>query len=251
MTLPPKTFRAERLLLKRHGADLERITFPATDAANVTSGTQEILDALAELRKDIQSLSTSDGSLADDYKREVEEAATLKQEMQTLHAAIEKTKQEIVSIRHPGANAEDDDALTTASGLLDAIVGATEKAADGILECAERIDELAGNIKTETKNEQISSQADELSEQVVNIFEACNFQDLTGQRITKIVIALKFIEERVNAMIGIWGEEDFLGIPVPEKGDGELPDDKALISGPQDEDAAGAVSQDDIDSMFD
>jgi len=35
------------------------------------------------------------------------------------------------------------------------------------------------------------------------------------------------------------------------KGDGELPDDKALISGPQDEDAAGAVSQDDIDSMFD
>lgn len=46
MTLPPKTFRAERLLLKRHGADLEQITFPATDAANVTSGTQEILDAL-------------------------------------------------------------------------------------------------------------------------------------------------------------------------------------------------------------
>ena len=47
MTLPPKTFRAERLLLKRHGADLEQITFPATDAANVTSGTQEILDAMA------------------------------------------------------------------------------------------------------------------------------------------------------------------------------------------------------------
>jgi chemotaxis regulatin CheY-phosphate phosphatase CheZ len=45
-----------------------------------------------------------------------------------------------------------------------------------------------------------------MNEAVVKIFEACNFQDLTGQRITKVVRALSFIEERVEAMMGVWNK---------------------------------------------
>ena len=40
---------------------------------------------------------------------------------------------------------------------------------------------------------------------MIKIFEACNFQDLTGQRITKVVGTLKFIETHIVRMMEIWG----------------------------------------------
>ena len=44
-----------------------------------------------------------------------------------------------------------------------------------------------------------------MQERVIKIFEACNFQDLTGQRITKVVATLKFIETHIVRMMEIWG----------------------------------------------
>lgn len=54
-----------------------------------------------------------------------------------------------------------------------------------------------------------------MNEMIVRIFEACNFQDLTGQRITKVVRALSFIEERVDAMMGVWHKREFETMPLP------------------------------------
>ena len=45
------------------------------------------------------------------------------------------------------------------------------------------------------------------------VFEACSFQDITGQRITKIVGELKYIDERLSKMIAIWGPKDFRTSP--------------------------------------
>ena len=39
-------------------------------------------------------------------------------------------------------------------------------------------------------------------------YTACSFQDITGQRTEKVVNVLRFIEQRINAMIEIWGVED-------------------------------------------
>ena len=77
--------------------------------------------------------------------------------------------------------------------------------------------------------------------------EACTFQDITGQRITRVFKSMQFVEDRVNAMIDLWGREDIeaLGIELPK----ETPTgDEALLNGPQ---LPGEeISQEDIDKLF-
>ena len=46
---------------------------------------------------------------------------------------------------------------------------------------------------------------DRIDEKIQSVFEACAFQDITGQRVTKVVRLIKYVEERVNALIAIWG----------------------------------------------
>ena len=76
-----------------------------------------------------------------------------------------------------------------------------------------------------------------------------NFQDLTGQRITKVVRALTFIEERVDAMMGVWHRKEFETMPLPPgtaHRDGNLE-----LHGPNDANPkTGMISQDDIDKLF-
>src|SRR3546814_20665853 len=46
-----------------------------------------------------------------------------------------------------------------------------------------------------------------ITDAVTRVYEACNFQDITGQRITKIVKALQHIETKVDALLNAFGEE--------------------------------------------
>lgn len=89
-------------------------------------------------------------------------------------------------------------------------------------------------------------QGEKLTAAVTRIFEACNFQDLTGQRITKVVGALKHIETKIGALMHALGEE--IGAPPPAPADDEDPE-KKLLNGPQM--PGQGVSQDDIDRLFD
>ena len=84
------------------------------------------------------------------------------------------------------------------------------------------------------------------------IFEACNFQDVTGQRITKVVRALKHIEQKVDAVLAAFGD----GMQKAAKPAAEpapapvaVPEDESqLLNGPQL--AVSANKQDDIDALF-
>ena len=77
--------------------------------------------------------------------------------------------------------------------------------------------------------------------------EAYNFQDITDQRITKVVNTLKFVEERIAAMIEIWGEDDIAEVDPSVTPDSE--DDSVPLNGP----ALGdeGIDQNDIDKLFD
>jgi chemotaxis protein CheZ len=88
---------------------------------------------------------------------------------------------------------------------------------------------------------------EQVANEIIKIFEACNFQDITGQRMTKVVKIIKFIEERILSMIEIWGLEAFAELPVhkPDSNDGDM----ALMNGPQL--SGGGISQDDINALFD
>ena len=58
----------------------------------------------------------------------------------------------------------------------------------------------------------------DIQDKVIQIFEACNFQDLTGQRITKVVSTLRFVEDRIMQMMDIWGGiETFKDIEVEQR----------------------------------
>ena len=114
---------------------------------------------------------------------------------------------------------------------------------------AEDIDQLAATLLARLKDDQNQALAADIQERVVKIFEACNFQDLTGQRITKVVATLKFIETHIVRMMEIWGGlEAFKDIEAEKIAlrDG----DAALINGPKLAGEVGHASQDDIDSLF-
>ncbi|MEM6665807.1 MAG: protein phosphatase CheZ [Pseudomonadota bacterium] len=180
------------------------------------------------------------------YRREMTEALKLKAELDSIYEAIHKTKREIATLHHSGLEGAD---MHRVTDELDAIVGGTEKATESILSAAEAIDDNANSLSAKLDGDD-QGMAIDIQDQVIKVFEACNFQDLTGQRITKVVTALQFIEERVNSMMNIWGGmESFSDIePVaPAAGGG----DAALLNGPALDSDEDVASQDDIDALFD
>jgi chemotaxis protein CheZ len=155
-------------------------------------------------------------------------AATLSEVKQQL----EFIQGEIAAIRHPMAT---EDRLNAATMELDAIVQATEKATNGILGVAERIAEEAGKL----------SGGEKINELVDELFTECAFQDITGQRVAKVITTLNFVDKRIGSIIDLFGEEFDL-VPIPNHGPQD--DEAHLLNGPQL--GKPGVSQSDIDSLF-
>jgi chemotaxis regulatin CheY-phosphate phosphatase CheZ len=84
-----------------------------------------------------------------------------------------------------------------------------------------------------------------LEAQVTAILTACSFQDITGQRTSKVVNALRFLEERVNTMIKIWGAAAGTS-PVSLRGEDSRPD-AHLLNGPA---LTGGLAQGDVDALL-
>ncbi len=166
----------------------------------------------------------------------------LRRELMEMAASIEQARREVAALRPPDGSG---DKILSATNELDAIVISTERASFEILNAAERLMDLAGKLRASGAD---PTMCGEIDTQVNDIFTACSFQDLTGQRTSKVVNALRYIEQRVMAMISIWGEDGLAGIVVKEEQTDSRPD-AHLLNGPQ-LDGYG-VSQADVDSMFD
>lgn len=186
-------------------------------------------------------------TLLKDIEDKQRELMRLREEMRTIYLAIDDTKKQILTIKETGAEGEE---IARVAHELSAIVKGTEEATETILHSAETIEGQATNLVACLRDESQQAMACEIQENVVNIFEACNFQDLTGQRITKVVKTFCFIEARIFKMMDIWGgAEAFLNIDV-EQHEGQT-GDKALLNGPALEQDDSIASQDDIDALFD
>lgn len=168
-------------------------------------------------------------------------------EISDIAGRIKATKAEMAALRHPLAN---EDKFQQASEELTAVVSATERATNAIMQCAEEMDEIVQELRAQLPEGYQSSRVNDMNDLIVRIYEACNFQDLTGQRITKVVRALSFIEERVEAMMGVWNRREFELMPLPPglaKKDGDLD-----LHGPHEaESDKGMISQAEIDALFD
>jgi len=185
-------------------------------------------------------------ALLETYRAQIEQCEKLKVELDLIHDAISRTKREIAVLHGKSFNGEE---MAKVNGELGAVVGGTEQATQQILEAAESIDNAASALAKNNSLDQQKILSEEIQERVVSIFEACNFQDLTGQRISKVMTTMKFIEQHINEMMEIWGGVDAIKAHVPPIIDTREGDDK-LLNGPKLDGDIGHASQDDIDAMF-
>jgi chemotaxis protein CheZ len=161
----------------------------------------------------------------------------LYRELDSLARYIQNAKAEIAAIRPEEIS---EDYIVSATDELDAVVGATEEATGRILDAAEEIMTISGGVA--------GADGDKLMELATGIFEASNFQDITGQRITKVVKTLKHIEAKVDALVGALGEE--VERARSKQADPEVAGaaDAELLNGPQLPTAAN--DQDEIDRLL-
>lgn len=207
---------------------------------------RELMAFMREIRQEIAPAEKVTEKVVEDYKLQLEEARKLKTELDSIHEAINRTKHEIATLHHSGFQGEE---MGRVTNELDAIVSGTEYATEGILAAAETIDQLAGDLAARLRGKENAAMAGDIQESTIKIFEHCNFQDLTGQRITKVVNVLRFIEERIVRMMEIWGGmEAFAGIQGEEME--KRTGDAALLNGPALDTDTDVASQDDIDALF-
>ncbi len=191
--------------------------------------------------------SASAHALLDTYRAQIEQCEKLKVELDLIYDAINRTKREIAVLH--GKSFEGNE-MSKVTGELGAVVGGTEEATQQILEAAEAIDQAASALAKVTSPDQQKLLSEEIQERVVSIFEACNFQDLTGQRISKVLSTMKFIENHITVMMEIWGGVDAIRAHAPAMTD-DREGDARLLNGPKLEGAVGHASQNDIDALFD
>ena len=159
--------------------------------------------------------------------------ATLLREVEELGRMIASTKSEIAALRVDDITDHD---IPFATDELDAIVEHTAHATDAILESCEMLDEVSATVSGES--------ATKLQAATTRIYEACSFQDITGQRITKVVTTLKTIEGKIAHIIGTFGPSD----QVAQGSVDRIASDADLLNGPQL--PAHAMDQSDIDKLL-
>ncbi len=168
---------------------------------------------------------------------------TLKGELVGLFQYVSRVRHEIAAISRP---TDEDNDLLSMGDQLDAIVGATEEATNTIMESVENSTELLYSIRNDVTDEQ-KAVIDKSIEWSNNVFEACSFQDITGQRVSKVMKSIIYVEQRVNALIGVWGKDELDKIEVMIGN--EKSEDEKLLNGPQLK--GQGISQTDIDTLFD
>ena len=129
--------------------------------------------------------------------------------------------------------------MTRIAHELEEVVNATEQATQKVLASAEEIDQLANNLIAALQGKFEQGLVKDIQDLVVRIFEACNFQDLSGQRIAKVLATLNFVEDHVSRVL----EE--LRKPSVARRDGTQ-----LLHGPRLVSDDGHVSQTDVDELF-
>ena len=168
------------------------------------------------------------------------EAESRVHELVSLHATIARSMRELAVLISDG----NDRRMARAAGELGAAVEGMEKATQKILASAEIIDDCARALAATLSDDYHHGLAQDVQDNVVRIYEACNFQDLAGQRIGKVITLLLMVEEKLAAMI------------ARNSANGMQPNDATkavsgdLINGPRLDGAGGHASQRDIDAMF-
>ncbi len=181
-------------------------------------------------------------------------SSELYRELGELAKFINGAKKELQEVK---ASNIADEHLPNAANHLDAIVQMTEQATGRIMDECDQITNFHNDVKERllSADPQIDANVlmgvddamNQAQTSVTHIYEACNFQDITVQRIQKVVKALQEIERQVLRMVVVFGLVENQS-KLDEATKQELTEDAALLQGPQ---LAGqGLEQDDIDAIL-
>ncbi|MBL4691677.1 MAG: protein phosphatase CheZ [Rhodospirillales bacterium] len=235
-----RLFSAERVKFAQSHED--------TNLGDVLNAIRSLEDSISrKVSKQIKDLSKKlDVAAEDDPANSIEDIMA---EILAMNDHIETTKQQIASLKPAD---DTNTTISTATDELGEVVKTTEEAANTILENAEQMDVIVAKLRgkiPEDDPDGMAPEIDKLEFIGMELMTACSFQDITGQRINKVVNSLNYIEERLQKMIDVWhienGTADLQKIALPKD---DQRQDKELLHGPQ---SGAGMNQDDIDALFD
>jgi chemotaxis protein CheZ len=235
------------MAVQRKVFSIEQHVRPRSRGASASGGADRQSDVASELqrlRSLIEPQAAAENHAARQMRAQIAEAQAYKAELATIYDAIGRTAADMASLE---AGAKSGAQASRISRELAAIVTGTERATQAILQAAEEIDQSAHALAAALKNHERGLVHD-IQERVVQIFEVCNFQDLTGQRVSKAVTTLRFIEEHIDRMLEIWQRvEHFQPITADS---GSEDNERRFLNGPKLTGDGGHSTQREIDELF-
>ncbi len=153
-------------------------------------------------------------------------------ELRDLLLVIEEARADLGMVRPNDIKGKQ---IPGATDELDAIISATSEATGTIMDCCDAIQEHTASA---------GEAGEPITNEVMKIYEACSFQDITGQRVSKVVKTFQDIEHKIDKLVGVLGINNQDSAEEEDKREG----DERLLNGPQMADQA--ISQDDIDKLL-
>jgi chemotaxis protein CheZ len=163
--------------------------------------------------------------------------AKVYRELREIAGYIESMRQELGALQ---VNDIKNSRIPAAGQELGAIVKATEQATNTIMECAEAV--MAADAGDPAAYKAL------VDDKMMIVFEACSFQDITGQRIAKVVETLQHIETRVARFADVMRAKDLDGFLHEHERKRAERKDKLMLNGPQLEGAGNGQNQ--VDELF-
>ena len=163
--------------------------------------------------------------------------STLYRELRGIAAYIGEMRAEIGALQ---ANELRESRIPAAGQELGAIVKATETATNTIMECAETV--MAADASDPAAYKML------VDTQMLRVFEACSFQDITGQRIAKVVDTLQHIEQRIGRFVEAMRARDLEGFADEQERDRAERKSRYMLNGPAGE--GEGIAQAQVDQIF-
>jgi chemotaxis regulatin CheY-phosphate phosphatase CheZ len=153
------------------------------------------VDAMGQMIRGLKDWITGEESAPERDSLEI-----IRRELSAVRSHIDHVKSEISTLTEEESS---DNRFRRATAELYEIVTSTARATDDILTAAEAIKEISDKLPAD-----YATQRESIGKHCLNVFQACSFQDITGQRIAKVVKTLDYVEQRVSAMLAIGAEAE-------------------------------------------
>ena len=159
------------------------------------------------------------------------------QQLEQLTAYVRAVSRELAAL---GPSQMRNSHIPHATDQLGAVVEATEEAANQIMDACDTLQTVGNEIG--------GDHAQRIGNAVTTIYEACGFQDLTGQRIVTVRQTLGIIETKLGDLMQMLGiPADMHQDPADDEADLTV-DQSSMLNGPQL--PSNAIDQSAIDALM-